>query len=51
MLLKSQAWINGKARDQCEIVKPVLTVSKYGLAGTRYYGRIGLMIESIRSVE
>ena len=49
MSLKCQAWINGKARDQYEAVKPVVTVSKFGTAGTRYPGRIGLMIESIRS--
>ena len=48
MILKCQAWINGKARDQYEVVKPV-TLSKYGPAGTRYPERIGHMIESIRS--
>ena len=41
MILKSQAWINGKVRDHY-VVKPVVTVSKYGQAGTRYPGRIGL---------
>jgi hypothetical protein len=49
IILKCQAWINGKARDQYELVKPVGTVSKFGPAGTRYPGRIGLTIESIRS--
>ena len=32
MVLKSQAWINGKARDQYEVVKRVVTLSKYGPA-------------------
>jgi len=29
MNLKYMVWINGKARDQCEFVLPVVTVSKY----------------------
>jgi len=49
MLLKCLAWINGKARDQYEVVKPVIILSKYGPAATRYPGRIRHMIESIRS--
>ena len=28
MSLKYMEWINGKARDQCEVVQPVVTVSK-----------------------
>ena len=49
MILKCQAWINGKTRDQYEVVKPVVTVCKFRPAGTRYPGPIGLTIESIRS--
>jgi hypothetical protein len=49
MILKCQAWIYGNARDQYEVVKPVVTVSKFGPAGTRYPGRIGLTIQSIRN--
>ena len=49
MRLKCQAWINGKAREQYEVVQPVVTISECGPAGTRYPGRIGLKIESIRS--
>ena len=47
-LLKCLAWINGKALEQYEVVKPVI-LSKYGPAATRYPGRIRRMIESIRS--
>ena len=49
MLLKCLAWINGKALEQYELVKPVVTVSEFGPSGTRYPGRIGLMIYSIHS--
>jgi len=31
MILKSLAWINGKAREQYEVVKPVVTLRKYRL--------------------
>ena len=34
MILKCLARINGKARDHYEEVKPVITLSKYGPAGT-----------------
>ena len=30
MSMKCQAWINGKAREQYEAVKPIVTVSKFG---------------------
>ena len=49
MSLKCHALINGKARDQYETFKLVVTVCKFGPTGTRYPGRIGLMIVSIRS--
>ena len=49
MLLKSFAWINGKALEQYEAVKPVITLSKYGPAATYYQGLIRGKIESIRS--
>jgi hypothetical protein len=49
MLLKCLAWMNGKARDRYEVMKPVVTLSKYGLAETRYPEWISHMIESIRS--
>ena len=48
MLLKCVACINGKVRDQYEVVKTVVTLSKYGPAATRYPGRICHKIESIR---
>jgi hypothetical protein len=48
MLLKCPAWINGKALEQYEVVKPV-KLSKYGPAATRYKVRTRRMIESIRS--
>ena len=52
MLSKCHAWINGKALEQYEVVKPVVVLSKYGPAATRYPGRIRRKIESIRcSVE
>ena len=35
MLLKCLAWINGKALEQYEVVKPVVILSKYGPAATR----------------
>ena len=34
MLLKCLNWINWKARDQYEVVKPVVILSKYGPAAT-----------------
>ena len=46
MLLK---WMNGKPLEQYEFVKPVVILSKYGPAATRYPGRTRQMIESIRS--
>jgi len=49
MLLKCLAWINGHALEQYEVVKPVVILSKYGPAATRYPRRIRRMIESIRS--
>jgi len=48
MLFKCLAWINGKALEQYEVMKPVI-LSKYGPTATRYPGRIQRMIESIRS--
>ena len=45
--LKCQAWINGKY----VAVKPVVSVSEFGPARTRYPVQIAYMIESIRSVE
>ena len=42
IILKCQTWINGRARDQYEVVKHVVTVSKFGPAGTRYPGLIAL---------
>jgi hypothetical protein len=49
MLLNCLAWINGKALEQNEVVKPVVILSTYGPAATRYPGRIRHIIESIRS--
>ena len=49
MLLKCRAWINGKALEQYEVVKPVITFSEYGPAATDYQGLIRAKIESIRS--
>ena len=49
MLLKCLGWINWKALEQYEVVKPVVILSKYRAAATRYPGRIRRMIESIRS--
>ena len=40
MLLKCLALINGKALEQYEVVKPVVILTKYGPAATRYPGRI-----------
>ena len=51
MSMKCQAWINGKARDQYEAVKPVVSVSEFVPSRTRYHGQIAYMIESNRSVE
>jgi hypothetical protein len=50
MSMKCEAWINGKARDQYEAVKPVRSVSEFGPMRTRYPGQIACIIESIRSV-
>jgi len=33
MSLKCMAWINGKDQDQCEVVQPFVTVSKFGQQG------------------
>ena len=49
MLLKSLVWINGKALEQDEVVKPIVILSKCGPAATRYPGRKRCKIESIRS--
>jgi hypothetical protein len=49
MLLKCFAWINGKALEQYEALKPVITFSKYGPAATYYQGLIRGKKESIRS--
>ena len=49
MIFKFLAWIFRKVRDQYEVMKPIVTLSKYGPAGTRYPERISHMIESIRS--
>jgi hypothetical protein len=47
MLLKCLAWMNGKALEQYEAVKPV--VSLLGTAATDYPGLIRCKIESIHS--
>jgi len=49
MSFKCITWINGKARDHCEVVQLVVTVSKFGPAGTRHPGLIGLRMETIRN--
>ena len=49
MLLKCLAWINGKALEQYEAVKPVVKFSLLGPAATNYPGPIRCKIESIRS--
>ena len=49
VLLKRLAWINGKALEQYEVVKPVITISEYGPAASDYPGLIRCKIESIRS--
>ena len=49
--MKCQAWVNGKAREQYEAVKPVVSVSHFGPSKTRYPGQTAYMIEFIRSVE
>ena len=51
MSMKCHAWINGKACEQYEAVKPVRSVSEFGPTRTCYPGQIACMIESIRSVE
>ena len=47
MSMKCQAWINGKAHEQYEVVKPVVSISEYGPPRT---GHLARMIESIHSV-
>jgi hypothetical protein len=49
MALKVMTLINGKALDQCEVVKPVGSVSKFGPAGTQYPLLIGSRIDFVRS--
>ena len=49
MLLNCLPWINGKALDQYEAVKPVVKFSLLGPAATDYPGPIRCKIESIRS--
>ena len=49
--MKYQAWINGKAHEQYEAVKSVVSESEFGPPRTRYPGQIARTIESIRSVE
>ena len=49
MTSKFKAWLNGKARDQYEVVKPVVTVGKFGPAGTRCTLPIGSRIDCVRS--
>jgi hypothetical protein len=51
MSMKCQALINGKACEQYEAVKPVVSVSEFGPSRTRYPGQVAYMIESILSVE
>jgi hypothetical protein len=51
MSMKCQALINGKACEQYEAVKPVVSVSEFGPPRTRHPGQIASMTESIRSVE
>ena len=41
----------GKAREQYEAVKPVVSVSEFGPPMTRHPGQIASMIEFIRNVE
>jgi len=48
MLLKCLAWINGKALEHYEAVKPVVKFSLLGPAATDYPGPIWCKIESIR---
>jgi len=48
MRMKCQAWINRKAHELYEAVKPVVSVSEYGPSRI---GHLARMIESIRSVE
>ena len=50
MSVKCQEWINGKAHEQYEAVKTVVSVSEFGPPRTRYPGQIARMTESIRSV-
>ena len=47
MLSKCLAWINAKVLEQYEVVNPVVILSKYGPAATRYPGRKWCKIESI----
>ena len=48
LLMKCLVWVNGKALQQYEVVKPVVILRKYGPDATRYAGRKRI-IESIRS--
>ena len=48
MLLKCFAWINGKAVEQYEVVKPVVKFSRFGPAASGYPGLIRCKIVSIR---
>ena len=48
MVLKCLVWINRKALDQCEVVKPAVAVSEFGLKGTPCPLLIGAMIAYIR---
>ena len=42
-------WINGKALNQCEVVKPVGSMSKFGPSKTRCTLLIGSRNDFIRS--
>ena len=49
MVMKCELWINGKALDQCEVVKPVVAVSKFGPSGTHCPLLIGSKIDFVHS--
>jgi len=49
MVMKCEAWINGKALDQCEVVKPVVAVREFGPAGMHCPLLIGSKIDFVRS--
>ena len=49
MSLKFKAWISGKALDQCEVVNPVVPVSKFGTAVIQCPLLIGSNIYFVRS--